>query len=93
MSCVSTSQSWATRCIQVPMLEMRAPMLHRRKLKLRSERKVPVMGFFMRARRCCPVELAEVARGHDADEQRSEAEGYDVAVVRRSKAPTRTMRR
>jgi hypothetical protein len=29
-STVSTSQSWATRCIQVPMLATRAPPNHRR---------------------------------------------------------------
>lgn len=38
---VSTSQSWAMRCIHVPMFETSAPEAHRRQLRFLSERKVP----------------------------------------------------
>jgi integrase/recombinase XerD len=44
----------ATAGTPPPALEIRPPAVHKRKLKLLKERKVPDTGFFMCATACCP---------------------------------------
>ena len=53
VSCVSTIQSCATRCIQVPMLDTMPPAVHTRKLKFPRARNAPASGFLMGAPGCC----------------------------------------
>ena len=53
VSCVSTIQSCATRCIQVPMFDTRPPAVHKRKLKFSRARKALESGFLMGAPGCC----------------------------------------
>src|SRR5580692_3632947 len=68
------------RCIQVPRLEIRPPAVHKRKLKLLRERKMPDTGFFMCAMAGCPHGTGR------SDAPRPNARMWLVA--RGSKAPT-----
>jgi hypothetical protein len=53
-------------------LETRPPAVHKRELKLLRERKCRTLDSSCARRRVAPMELAEVTRRKDADEQRAQ---------------------